>query len=332
MSRIKDTDYLSISTRVRVLENRLLTREKLERMIDARDQAEAAKVLSECGYGELSEFSPAALEGLLAAEQRRVFQDVGGAVPNPGLLDVFRIKYDYQNAKALVKAQAADVPAERLLVAGGRYEPAALAEDYRREDLSACTPAFARSVQQARETLAATGDAQLSDFVLDRSCFAELVQAGKDSRSSFVQGYVALLVDAANLRSAVRALRLDRGADFLRQVLLPGGNVPEDKLLAIRGEELERLYRSTPLEGAAALGAALTRRGSGPLTQFEKACDDAVTAYVSTARRIPFGEQPVMGYLYARESELTAIRIVMSGRMAGLDGDTIRARLRRCYC
>ena len=28
---------------------------------------------------------------------------------------------------------------------------------------------------------------------------------------------------------------------------------------------------------------------------------------------------------------MTAIRIILSGRMAGLDGDTIRQRLRRTY-
>ena len=34
-----------------------------------------------------------------------------------------------------------------------------------------------------------------------------------------------LLIDAANLRSAVRCARMGKGSDFLSQVLLPGGNV-----------------------------------------------------------------------------------------------------------
>ena len=59
--KLKDTDYLSISTRVRAMENRLLTRERMERMIDARTDEEAAKVLSECGYGELSRLTATAL-------------------------------------------------------------------------------------------------------------------------------------------------------------------------------------------------------------------------------------------------------------------------------
>ena len=39
----------------------------------------------------------------------------------------------------------------------------------------------------------------------------------------------------------------------------------------------------------------------------------------------------VVGYLFARQGELTALRIILSGRLAGLDKDTIRERLREAY-
>ena len=50
MSHRKDTDYLAISARIRAMENRLLTRDRMDRIIDARDDAEARKVLAECGF------------------------------------------------------------------------------------------------------------------------------------------------------------------------------------------------------------------------------------------------------------------------------------------
>ena len=46
MSRKKDTDYLTISARIHAMENRMLTLERMDRMIDARDEGEALKVLS----------------------------------------------------------------------------------------------------------------------------------------------------------------------------------------------------------------------------------------------------------------------------------------------
>lgn len=330
MSRNKDTDYLALSARIHAMENRLLTRDRMERMIDAKDHAEAAKVLSECGYGELSDVTGDGLEALLTKAQSDVFRDLSSAVPDVNLIDVFRIKYDYHNAKVLIKAEATGAEPARLLMGGGRYEPEKLTEDYRKDDLRSCSEPFAQAVARARESLAATSDPQLCDFILDRACYAELVAAAEATKSDFVKGYAAILIDAVNLRCAVRASRLGKGSDFLAQVLLPGGNVSVDTFLRTKGEDLGHVFYG-PLAEAAALGAAVSAPGSGSLTAFERACDNAVTAYVSVAKRIPFGEQTVVGYLYAREAELTAIRTIMNSRMAGLEGDAIRERLRDAY-
>ena len=67
--------------------------------------------------------------------------------------------------------------------------------------------------------------------------------------------------------------------------------------------------------------------------QFEDTMPEALVYVVKREINfhIPFGEQAVVGYLYAREAEFTAIRTILSGRMAGLDADTIRERLREAY-
>ena len=70
--KLKETDFLSISARVRVMETRLLTAERMERMIDAKDAADAAKVLGECGYPDLNEVTPAAVEDMLAGRRSRM--------------------------------------------------------------------------------------------------------------------------------------------------------------------------------------------------------------------------------------------------------------------
>ena len=69
----KETDFLAISARIRVMETRLLTAERMERMIDAKDANDAAKVLGECGYPDLAEITPSALEDMLAAAQGALF-------------------------------------------------------------------------------------------------------------------------------------------------------------------------------------------------------------------------------------------------------------------
>ena len=211
----------------------------------------------------------------------------------------------------------------------GRYPAGQLREDVERGDLDRYSETFRQAVAAARETLASSGDPQAADFILDRAYYAEMLQAAQASGSSFLEGYVRLSIDNANLRALVRSLRMGKGPDFLKRALLPGGTVPPDRLLTAGGGELPTLFARTPLEEAAQAGAEAL--GGGPLTQFERLCDNALTAYLSQARRVPFGEHPLIGYLYAKENELTAIRVILTGRLAGLDTETIRERLRESY-
>lgn len=326
MSHKKDTDYLTISARIRAMEGRLLNRERMDRMIEARDDAEALKVLSECGYPDA-----AGLDSTLAQARAETFQDMERSVPDPRLVEIFQIKYDYHNAKTILKARAAGTDPDRLLMAGERYQPQELLEGWNREELRGCSEPFRRAMEQAAGILAESRDPQLADLILDRACYQEMASLARDLDSAFLQGYVRLAVDVANLRTAVRVHRMGREGEFLRQALLPGGSVSEQTIAAARGDALGEVFRAGPLAQAAQLGARLAQPGAGPLTDFERECDNALTAYLAAARRVPFGEQAVVGYLYAKEQELTAVRTIFAGRAAGLDGDTIRRRLRDTY-
>jgi V/A-type H+-transporting ATPase subunit C len=326
LSHRKDTDYLSISARIRAMENRLLTHDRLDRMIEARDTAEAMKVLGECGYQE-----GIGLDAALAQARGEAFADMASAAPDPRLVEVFQLKYDYHNAKTILKAQAMGVEPGRLLLAGGRYDPQTLLEGWKRDDLSGCSERFRQAMSKAWAELDESRDPQSADLILDRACYEEMAQLAKELDSRFLAGYVRLSVDVANLRAAVRVHRMGKEGDFVRKVMLPGGNVSEQSIANARGEALGEVFRAGPLAQAAELGASLAQPGAGALTAFERECDNALTAYLSAARRVPFGEETVIGYLYAKEQELTAIRSVFAGRAAGLDGDAIRQRLRETY-
>ncbi len=329
---MRDTEYAFLDTRVRAMERSLLTRERMERMLSAPTPEAAARVLTECGYPELPSLTGPALEQALEHRQRETMEDLAGLMPNQGVLELFQARFDYHNAKVLVKGEGLGQEQDRLLTPGGRYDPARLAADYRQGNLKAYGERFRQGVARAREVLGATGDPQQADLALDRAYFAQLAELAQDTGSTFLQGYVALLIDAANLRAAVRAARLGKGREFLRQVLIPGGKVPPSALAGAKREALAQAFRAGPLAEAAAAGAAVTASGAGPLTEFERLCDDAVTTYFDGARMVAFGVEPVAGYLYARQAEATAIRTILAGRMAGLDESIIRQRLRRSYC
>ena len=328
--KVKDTDYLFISTYLHSRERDLLTAARMERMIEAPSAEEAAKVLAEIGYGEFNPSSERELSAVLAAEQEKLFEDLYRFVPDKAVVDVFKVKYDYHNLKTLLKARAMGIDGGRLLLDAGRVSAQEMNRAVTEGDYGALPELLRTAAEEAGEVLASTGDPQLSDFVLDRAYYAEMLSAARATGSGFLVEYVQGTIDAANLRSAVRTLRMKKGADLLKKVLVEGGAIrPESVQAAALAGSLEELYRPTPLRAAAELGTAAAQGGS--LTAFEKACDDAVTAVAAGAKSVPFGVEAVISYVAAKEIEFTAVRVIMSSRLAGIEGDTIRERLREAY-
>ena len=330
--KIKDTDYLTISARIRAMENTLLTRERMEQVLEVRTGEEAAKILQECGYPVLDPNRPEEMDAALASVREATLADLTDSAPDPRYIDIFKLKYDYHNGKVLLKAAAMGVDPGRMLMDMGRVPAAELreaVESGRMEGLPGCLP---DALEEAREVLNTTRDPQRGDLVLDRWCYRDLQAVAEATGSDFLQGYVRAQIDAANLRTLVRTLRMGKNADFLRDALFEGGDVDIPALLKISadgGAGLADRYAATDLRAAAEAGASILRGGS--MTEFEKLCDDAVEAYLSGAQTIPFGEAPLVGYLAARETEYTNLRILLLGRSAGLAPDLIRARLRQSY-
>ncbi len=170
MSKLKDTDFLYISTRLRSMENRMLSRERMERMLEARTDEDAAKVLSECGYTGLEKADLDSLSQSLSAARAETFSELASMSPNSDIVDVFRMKYDYHNLKALMKCAHSGKDAGSMLIDAGRYPLDTVKRAVEHGETSPLSDACRRALAAAEEILAATGDPQKSDFYLDRAC------------------------------------------------------------------------------------------------------------------------------------------------------------------
>ncbi|MDD3347530.1 V-type ATPase subunit [Oscillibacter sp.] len=330
--KIKDTDYLSISARIRAMETTLLTSAQMEQLLEARGDEEVFKILQECGYPELDATRPEAMDAALSAARETMLADLSTGAPDHRYIDIFQLKYDYHNVKTLLKAAAVGVEADHMLMDMGRIGAAELKEALESGQTESLPPMLAAAAEEAKEVLDTTRDPQLSDITLDRWYYREMGETAAATGSAFLQGYVRAQIDAANLRAVVRTVRMGKSAEFLKSVLLQGGEISADaaaKVGVAGGSGLAELYGPTALSAAAEAGAEALRFGT--LTRFEKLCDDAVGDYLAQAELVPFGEAPLVGYLAARETEYTNLRILLMGRGMGIAPDVIRSRLRETY-
>ncbi|HHU22569.1 MAG TPA: V-type ATPase subunit [Clostridiales bacterium] len=330
-AKVTENDYLFLSAALRARETRMLGRERIERMLEAEAFSDAARILTDCGYADMSDMGAEELEVALSARRAELFNELGRIAPEQQLIDAFRLKYDYHNAKALIKAERSNADTDHLLSESGRVSPEKMKEAFNNDDYRDLPPALAEAIKEAAGILARTGNPQLADFSMDKAYFAELLSLAEGLSSSFLRDYVKLQIDTANLRAAVRTLRMGRGENFLKTALIPGGNVKPDGLAAAAaaGEGIGRLFSSTPLAEAAVIGEEATKGGS--LTEFELSCDNAAMKFIKRAKSKSFGSELVVAYLAAIENEITSARMILTGKLSGINPELIRERLRETY-
>jgi len=330
LRKAKRTDYLFLSTYLRAKEKELLSAEKLAALLDAPSFDEAARLLVDCGYPDMTGYNAKQVEKCLDERRNALFDEVEKLSPEKNLTEFFRLKYDYHNVKVLVKAEGAGTDGQALLSPAGRVRPQAMADAFFNDSYRFLPEPLGRVLREAKGVLARTGNPQLADFAVDRAYFAELLQTAGGLGSAFLSNYAKTLIDSANLRSAVRCVRMGKDQEFLKLGLVSGGNIGTDRLLAnLSGDGLTALFGSTVFEEAAALGAEAMQGGA--MTRFERACDNAVMGFLHKARMVSFGSEPVVGYLAALESDITAVRILLTGRLAGIGAERLKERLRDTY-
>ena len=326
-----DRDYLFLTAMLRARENSMLTAERAQRLLDSGSFAEAAKALAELGYEDMSNMDASQVEKSLSARRSAMLLELSRLIPDKALLDVFRLKYDYHNAKVLVKAQAADVDGERLLSDAGTIDRERLTAAFNDGDWSSIPEPLSGAIREAVSIISRTENPQTADIVLDKAYFAQLSALAGEAGDEHLMNYVRALIDSANLRTAVRTLRMGRDGKFLLTALIPGGTVSPDAVAEhfSQTDGLAALFSSSAVSKAA--GMASDAVSGGALMAFERQCDDDVSAAFSRVRTQSFGAGCVAAYICAFESELTDLRMILTGKLSGLSSAVIKERLRKIY-
>lgn len=280
MQQYRDTDYAAVSAALHAREAKLLTQAMAERMIDAAAPEESYKTLLECGYAPLERCTLENVEHALSQARRELYREVSVLAPDKRIIELFQVKYDYHNAKLALKSKRTGEDVSRLAMDCGRFD----AQKVLRGETSAVSAAMSRAMAQAESEAGHSGDVRMAELLLDRACYEEMSALAGETGSTFLKDYVALQIDAVNLRTLVRARRMGCEDDVLAAAMLPGGHIPAGQLKGARGDHLSSLTHGTPLDSAGELAAKLLDSGGG-LTEFERACDDALMSYLQRARQ-----------------------------------------------
>ena len=327
--------FTQVIPRLRVLETRLLDKAKIDRMIDSNSAEEALKVLQETEYANvMSDVKRAEdYDNMLSDELKRVYHEVYDMSPSKALVDIMSIKYDYHNIKVILKGKFLQKDFSDLLMSVGMVDVNKLKNSIETESLSDLNPIMRNAIVEVIEDFNSKKDPQRIDIILDKAMFENMRAIAKELEDGFVNKFVSASIDLTNLKSLLRVKKQNKDRDFFLSLVIDGGFIDKDTLVALLNDAVENIASKLDYTNYAEvlkLGVEdYSATGSAGL--LEKLVDNYIMNLMKDAKMIAFGGEPLLAYIYAKETEIKVIRIIMVGKLNNIAEEVIRERLRDIY-
>lgn len=312
---------------VRAREVTLLKKQDLEQMISLKTAKTQTAFLREKGFGDISDND---ISEILKTETVKLWSYIKSAAPEFSVFKSFIIPNDYHNLKAVFKGILRDRDYSSLLLKPADISEDALKDAVNKKDFSSLPLYMQEAAKKAYDALIKLGDVQLFDGILDASCMETQLDLALETKIPTLINIVNASVFFDNFKTAIRAARAKKGADFLENCLVDTEFVKKAELkkAALLGVEevIALLERCKAFDGEKAAEAYK----KSPL-EFEKFSENYQMKKALGGKFAVTGADPLIGYLIARLAEIKAVRIIANGTQVGESEDEIRGMLRELY-
>lgn len=347
-------DYGYCNARIRGMKSRLLDDAFFDRLIGSHEIGQIIHELHDTPYAD--DLDEALLHGANAgsvdeALRHNMVRDYRTVlhclnVEGAELVTTLLGWWDLFNIKTVIRGKHMHLSAEEIsagLMPVGQVGHRELEELSRAQDvreaadiLATWGGPYASPLRASLGEYQRTNDLSVLELALDRfyAGWASGRMLGGGEDRAIARRVLGAQIDVVNVLTVLRLLKADVPKDQVHRFHLEGGlHISEDLFLKLAAlsdidEVLDRL-RSTPY-GNTLEDAALAYLRSGSIAVFERALEDHLTRYaLSTGRGDPLGVGVAIGYLWAKQNEVTNLRIVVKGSAVGMPEDRVRKELIR---
>lgn len=323
-------NFIQSSVRIRHAEKKLLTKQQLQRLADAKNLEDAIKLLNETSYSsELSKLDrPENYEQVLSEVLNKTYKEAMEISPEKSLVEILSCKYDYHNLKVLVKENILKEKFDSMYCMLDGNEIEAFRELALKND-----EGLSKDFKECLDFFETTKDPQDIDIFIDKKYFEKVLSLAEDFKLEMITEYFKAMIDFINLRTFIRCRKQNQVKETLEKVLIKGGDVETDKILDMFYEDIEIL----PVKlKAYKIGRVLSKiveeyKNTNSLNSFEKSMDDYLVEIVRKAKSIHYGAEVIFSFLFAKELEIKNLRLILVGKVNGLSADFIKERLREVY-
>lgn len=332
---MKRKDYGQSVVMVRVLEKKLLTKNKLDRMIEAETPEEVMKQLSETEYSQnmFDIQQPQEYEKILKRETERVFNLVRELSNDKEIVDILSLKYDYHNLKVLLKGRLANKDFSTLLMDAGTQKIEKLKLKFDIKNYNDLPEEISKAINEVEKDFLENNDSQKIDIIVDKYYYENLLRIAKKINVSVIMDYAQGLIDFQNIITLFRVKKQNRDIKFLENVIHEGGTISKDKIVEAINDSVETIINKFRKEkiGNYLLKGLEEFSETGRLSGLEKISQNYLMELNKDSKYIIFGPEPLFTYLVAKEREISAIRMIMVSKINNIEISKIRERLGDTY-
>ena len=328
-------DYLFGSANIRTQENAIIGRERIERLLNTKTTDEAWELLAGWGVTVIrnSESGKPMREETLLGILKGAYHRLGEHAPDSDALRLWLYPYDCNNLKAAQKAFIRGIDPSSMLFDFGTLAASDIVKMVETGNYEGLPANLQASAQAAMDEYVKTKNPQVIDLVLDKACWRDMLAAAQKSGEAFVIRLVQTKIDLLNVMIALRILRMksgEVGKVLFADAFLEGGKLTREQLTncLVSGEDalLVLLGKSDYVRFAENFA-----KSDAALSTAEKLADNYWMSLILANRFVPDGLEVMIGFLAAHEYEIKNLRILLSGKEAGIPTATIRERIRDSY-
>ncbi|MBR1657863.1 MAG: V-type ATPase subunit [Synergistaceae bacterium] len=309
------------------MENHILDTAFFSRLMDSAGIDEALKALGETSYSQWISQNGNSFDKAIDSEMAATFQELETFVPDKGLLDIFRLPYDFHNVKVLLKGlfkvRSGELEGRRydLLSNLGTVDPEELKNAVETEEYGYLPYGLTDLIPQCWQLWDATKSAQAVELLIDHQMFKAMLNVAESLKMPDVIHWVKSRIDAENLRSAVRLARMKYDSAKALPFFHEGGTIRPDDMAKLLNEPQETWGRLLSHTDIGAVLGALQDSGNikAALTDVSKSLDDYLIKVLENAKYSMDAPANVLLYLLTKEAETRNMRVALVCVAGGLD-------------
>ena len=327
--------YLDIIPRIRVYEKKLITDSQYVRLLDLENLNDVFKTLVEIiSDGSVAEeVDVVNYEEFILKETQKLFNILNEIKIDEKFKSIFMKKYKFNNLKMMIKSKYSNIELKNTLFNIEGFDNEIVFMNIKEGRYLDLPKDVSDLVKTACNQFEESKNPQEIDILFDKTMFKELLEEANAINNEFLTKYIENLIDVYNVRTLFRIKKLNLNKSLLDNSIIKGGSIGLNNIKSIFLDPKENiLNKFQSMSMYRHIKEGLEHYVSNDdLSILDKELDDYLIQYLKSARIIPTGLAPLVGYINAKENEIKNIRIILVSKMSNIDSDSIRRRLRKNY-